>query len=355
MHLVSTSLLATTLMACAAGKNEGISTGITGIDHLADHLSVQNFWVDGYNAAQAGKGGRNVCCATLPRKWRPDLKVQIRWEVADWKAGKWTCHVREVPVEPYEEVGQLWVHFLADGSVPSEQGRGPGKLDEEKLSQLPLHFMYEAAKAAKVPLNRALVAAAGAADPFKIAPNVRQAFEAFMSARQKSQPVREWLVEYLAWRYQVRHHYNSLPWHARANDEDKANLQGANQRLLDDVEALMGLEQTAGRRLDPDSPEGRKQARQQARVRSLEREAPEVHARIKAAPATDAAAAALFADFVHDSYAGFRPFDQLRIWGWDPVPGSWEGEGYLRWCRCYEGTDERFTRNTEPRSEAMPA
>lgn len=116
-RLVVALPLTTTLMACASGKDEGIGTGITGIDHLPDHLSVQNFWVNGYRAAQAGKGGSNVCCATLPRKWRSELKVQIRWSVADWQAGTWTCYVREVPVEPYEEVGQLWVHFLSDGSV----------------------------------------------------------------------------------------------------------------------------------------------------------------------------------------------------------------------------------------------
>ena len=116
-RLMSVSLLATTLMACAAGKDEGIGTGITGIDHLADHLSVQNFWVDGYNAAQAGKGGRTVCCATLPRKWRPGLKVQVRWEVVNWRDSKGACYIRDVPVEPYEEVGQLWVHFLSDGGV----------------------------------------------------------------------------------------------------------------------------------------------------------------------------------------------------------------------------------------------
>ncbi|TAK73267.1 MAG: hypothetical protein EPO12_22650, partial [Aquabacterium sp.] len=48
---------------------------------------------------------------------------------------------------------------------------------------------------------------------------------------------------------------------------------------------------------------------------------------------------------VHDSYAGFRPFDQLNILGWDPVPGSWESEGYFRWRRRYEGSDTRYTRN----------
>jgi hypothetical protein len=111
-------LLALTVAACAAdASKDGIGVGITGLDHLDDHLSVQNFWVNGYNAAQAGKGGRTVCCAVLPRKWQQGMTVQIRWEVADWKRGRWNCFVREVPVDPYEEVGQLWVHFLKDGSV----------------------------------------------------------------------------------------------------------------------------------------------------------------------------------------------------------------------------------------------
>ena len=120
-RLVVALLLAAALMACASGKDEGIGTGITGIDHLADHLadhlSVQNFWVDGYNAAQAGKGGSTVCCATLPRKWRPGLKVNIKWNVTNWRERTSQSFERDVMVEPYEEVGQLWVHFLADGSV----------------------------------------------------------------------------------------------------------------------------------------------------------------------------------------------------------------------------------------------
>ncbi len=39
-----------------------MSVGMTGIDHLADHLSVQDYWVNGQPGFQAGKGGSN----TLP-------------------------------------------------------------------------------------------------------------------------------------------------------------------------------------------------------------------------------------------------------------------------------------------------
>ena len=111
-------LLACAMAACAADTSkDGIGVGITGIDHLDDHLSVQNFWVQNYWGGPAGKGGRTACCAILPRKWQKGMEVRIRWEVADWKSSRWACYVRDVPVEPYEEVGQLWVHFMKDGSV----------------------------------------------------------------------------------------------------------------------------------------------------------------------------------------------------------------------------------------------
>lgn len=119
-HRVFACLLLTLSLAvssCANSKEEGTSVGITGIDHLADHLSVQDFWINGYNAAQAGKGGRTACCAVLPKVWRPDLRVRVRWDVADWRAGKWACYVHDVPVDRYTEIGQLWVHFMSDGTV----------------------------------------------------------------------------------------------------------------------------------------------------------------------------------------------------------------------------------------------
>jgi hypothetical protein len=111
-------LLALAMAACAAdASKDGIGVGITGLDHLDDHLSVQNFWVNGYNAAQAGKGGRTVCCAILPRKWQSGMKVHVEWNVTNWRDRSSQTFERDVPVEPYDEVGQLWVHFLKDGRV----------------------------------------------------------------------------------------------------------------------------------------------------------------------------------------------------------------------------------------------
>lgn len=98
---------------------EGVS--MTGVDHLADHLSVQDFWVDGRHGFQAGKGGRVVCCARIPLKWTAATSIEVRWEVANWREGTWRCFRRRVSLDPYAELGELFVHFL-----PGWQRQGGG-------------------------------------------------------------------------------------------------------------------------------------------------------------------------------------------------------------------------------------
>ena len=119
--------------ACHSGsQSDNIGVGITGIDHLADHLSIQDFWVDGYNAAQAGKGGSLVCCATIPRVWRPGIMIKVRWSILDWTKSRGTFHEAVVPLEQYDEPGTLWIHFLADGSV-----RAVSSIDGPRSPQYP--------------------------------------------------------------------------------------------------------------------------------------------------------------------------------------------------------------------------
>jgi hypothetical protein len=249
---------------------------------------------------------------------------------------------------------------VGGGYRPSEQGRGPNRLDEEKLSQLPLEAMYQAAAAARVPLDKAL-ARDGSYDPFRIADNVRAAFTAFMARRQQPRRVRDWLVEYLAWRYQVRENYLQLPWAERAADplhgdrQALDDLRGANRRLLDDVAAFAGLEALPPPALleHPRSAMARKRAGHRSRIDALAPEARDVYAIVRGFAPTSDDATRLFADYCHDSYAGFRPFDQLTVFGWDPVPGSWEAEGYFRWRRRYEGDDVQLTRRAPASSEDL--
>jgi len=240
---------------------------------------------------------------------------------------------------------------VGGGYSPNEQGRGPNARDDEKLSLLPLETMYGAATAALVPLNKRL-ARDGDYDPFTVADSMRAAFTAFMSARQQSRRIRDWLSEYLVWRYQVRHSYMTLAWADRANgeggdDESLEDLRGANRCLLDDVAAFEGLAELReqGGFHHPRSAVAQARGRHAARIRSLEREAREVYELVRAAGAASSEASTLFADYCHDSYAGFRPFDKVKVYGWDPVPGSWEPQGYLRWRRRYEGDDLQLTRH----------
>ncbi|GAA3927240.1 DUF3304 domain-containing protein [Luteimonas lutimaris] len=110
-------VLASTGCDARLPQDEMVGVGITGIDHLPDHLSIQDFWVNGYNAFRAGQGSGTVCCAMLPAHWRPGLTVQVRWEIDNWRDKTYSMHEATVPVERYDEVGRLWVHFLKDGLV----------------------------------------------------------------------------------------------------------------------------------------------------------------------------------------------------------------------------------------------
>ena len=235
---------------------------------------------------------------------------------------------------------------VGGGYAPQEQGRGPHGKNPEKLSQISLNAMYQASCKALVPLDKSL-AADGAYDPFEIEDGVRDAFIAFMKPRQQPRQVREWLFEYIAWRYQVRNTYLTLPWHQRANSTDRDDLAGANQQLLKDVDALELRRHPASTATwDQDDPQTTRQRNAQARVAKLRDEAPSLLERLQAAtPTVDEAASTLFADYCHDSHAGFRPFDKFTVFGWDPVPGSWEPEGYLRWRRRYEGDNVQLVRN----------
>ena len=256
-----------------------------------------------------------------------------------------------------------------------EQGRGqlpttasPNQLNSEKLSQIPLEAMLRAAQAAKVPLDTTLVEQATGArgyDPFAVDEGLRQAYAAFHAVCSPSsrQPA-DWLITYLAWRYQVRTSYVKQPWYARASASDRDDLVGANAVLIKDIEALEKghWELLASAAYDAEkrilstslfiSPAGIIAAEHmpESSVEVLRKLAPEaltVLERIKNYPAIAQAEANLFSTYAHDSVAGFRPFDHQFKW-WivdckDLMPGSWEPEGYLRYRRFYTGYDQART------------
>jgi hypothetical protein len=143
-------------LVLAGCEEQTTGVPITGLDHL----SVSQFYVDGYSAFQAGTGGSTVCCAVLPKRWRPDLTVEIRWNVTNWRDCDGNDYVRRVPVERYDQVGALYVHFLADGNVRvvssnywPEASRYPGPHDpipsKRPWNIYPLDAICKAKKGAK--------------------------------------------------------------------------------------------------------------------------------------------------------------------------------------------------------------
>lgn len=212
-------------------------------------------------------------------------------------------------------------------------------LDSHKVSQISLNHMYEAARAAGVPLSKKLARGQGldVYDPFAIHPTTQHAFDEFMALGAGARPLREWLVPYLTWHYQVRERYGRLVTTERAGASDQDDLRGANQSLLRDVAAL---EAAQGKGISNYFYT----AANQQRLAHLAPEAGEVLKRIKAHPPLAEAAARMFMYLCHDSYAGFRPFDEFKVKGFDVIPGSWELEGYLRYRRRYEGDSRQLTR-----------
>lgn len=106
-------------IAASPKGDELIPLGLSGIDHLPDHVSVQDFWVNGVAGQQAGMGGSTVCCVSVPRRWRPGMKVRVRWLVLNWRDWRDDIYEADAEIDPYTEdhFGQFFVHFLPDGSV----------------------------------------------------------------------------------------------------------------------------------------------------------------------------------------------------------------------------------------------
>ena len=246
---------------------------------------------------------------------------------------------------------------VGGGYTPGDQGKGPRSRDDEKLSQLPLEAMYQASIAAKVPLNKDM-AATETHDPFQVADSVRQAYTAFMTANQTEKTLRDWLLDYQLWRVQSLSRIAQLGWHGRADRADRDDILGASKELQKDIDALEYLSSLPpGRQHVDRRMQDPREQRARARVSRLSKEAREIHQKLKSAPPISEAAATLFADYCHDSFAGFRPYDQFKILGFDVLPGSWEPEGYLRWRRRFEGDDRQLVRlqqkdAAEPRAVA---
>jgi len=271
-----------------------------------------------------------------------------------------------LPVSSFRQLRYPGMHSdVGGGYTPDEQGRPPGRADSDKLSQIPLNHMFDAAVAANVPLNKDDARAFGGWDCFAVSPALRQAYDAFMQANGTGERrLKDCLMDYLAWRVAVRERFAQLPSVRRADAEDREDLVAANRSLLEDVQLLQGASTLAERQRKermrflrrPQALEQLEQEEERIRKRRAEmsRDAMEVLQRALAWRALTPAEQHLFAEYCHDSYAGFKPFE-APIAAWIDAPGERETEGYLRYRTRYEGSNVRLTLLGEPRAEGLPA
>lgn len=239
---------------------------------------------------------------------------------------------------------------LGGGYTPTDQGRGPDGRDSQKLAQIPLNRMFDAATAAGVPLDKAL-AQARDIDPFEIDPALQSAYNAFINEQPAGgRTMRGWLLPYLAWRYQVRDSYTGLAWGSRlpAGSKDMEDLKGANELLKSDIRALDGSDSLGEKLINYglDTSALTYYLSPNRRLSLLEDEARDLLASIRQHPPVSEALANLFANYTHDSYAGFRPFDSTLVGEKFGITraGGWETPGYLRYRRWYVGDNKAMAR-----------
>lgn len=113
-NLLQIIILASSLALISACGEETISTNLVGYNHT--DKDIGDFTVNGKEGGylQANSGGTGFsCCIGIPKPWRPDYQVTVKWTDnlgASYKE-------RTVKVPKYKKLGDFSVHFLRNGEV----------------------------------------------------------------------------------------------------------------------------------------------------------------------------------------------------------------------------------------------
>jgi hypothetical protein len=115
---VSTVCLSTVLLGCDDGQT---SAGITGYNHMK-HLYVGSFSVNEGMGPDASpeNGGKETCCVSIPRIWRPGHKLKVRWhydKLPDDPIVVPPNQEAEVVLPKYNSPGRMQVHFYDGNKV----------------------------------------------------------------------------------------------------------------------------------------------------------------------------------------------------------------------------------------------
>ena len=131
---ITTAGLMVALSACA--DDDKVSTNYMVVNHT--DIGVVDITVNHtggiLGAYPLGQSG-DACCVTVPKKWRPDLKVTVGWQDDSIKKldsegkpmkndGRYVLipgqkYSRTVPIQQYQSnnIGGLFIHILPDRNV----------------------------------------------------------------------------------------------------------------------------------------------------------------------------------------------------------------------------------------------
>ncbi|TWI13378.1 DUF3304 domain-containing protein [Aerolutibacter ruishenii] len=115
------------LAACGEDPNARFGTSVTTMDHDPSDTFVRNVFVDDSWAGEGGRGGKTVCCISLPVRWHQGLQSKVRWERCEPYGKNCQWHEKMVSIHRYDEVGMAWLHIVSDDEVliiPSMLGPG---------------------------------------------------------------------------------------------------------------------------------------------------------------------------------------------------------------------------------------
>lgn len=123
------ALLAALCLAACAGldlddegetpKTAPAQVGI--VNHTGNYIYSASISGIGW---QGGGGGNmsewsgamaSMCCASIPKVWRPGLKGSVRWNMPIGR--KDVIKEKTVEVEKYDETGSIYLHFFPDDIV----------------------------------------------------------------------------------------------------------------------------------------------------------------------------------------------------------------------------------------------
>jgi hypothetical protein len=91
---------------------------LSGVNFTNDF--IEEFSVDsqyGPGIYPNGGGGKFVCCVTIPRRWRPGMKVTVQWTVDALPPDLPKQRVVTVPEYTENDFGGVVVHFYPDDTV----------------------------------------------------------------------------------------------------------------------------------------------------------------------------------------------------------------------------------------------